>query len=80
MARSPNSKKQEHDEQLDELEVASKKLDLAFKTLELRAGYVELVRRAVLIVVVVALATVTIICALHGADWFVPTSTGGMAP
>ena len=36
-----------------------------------------LVRQAVLLVIAVALAVTTIICALRGHDWSIATTTGG---
>ncbi len=47
---------------------------LAFELTERR---VEVARQLILLAVTVALAAVTVLCALHGAPWPVSAGTGG---
>jgi hypothetical protein len=52
-------------------------LDFDLRALRLTERRFALVRQAVLLLVTVALAVTTIICALHGHDWSIATTTGG---
>jgi hypothetical protein len=69
MAREPHRRR-------EEVELALLERKLPERRVYLARLIFELARDVVLLLVTVALAIVTIICALHGSPWLVPTGTG----
>lgn len=51
----------------------------ALLALELTERRFDLARKMVLLAISVAFAVVTILCALHGSPWPVPTGTGSLS-
>ena len=76
MRRSSRKAKRDTDRQREVIDIESMRLDNAFKVLELRAGYVQLVLYVVLSVTAVALATMAIVSLARGTYWVVVPTAG----
>jgi hypothetical protein len=63
----------------EEVESALLVCELSERRIGVKRQVFELVRDAILLATTVALAIVTILCALHGAAWPLPAGTGGLA-
>jgi hypothetical protein len=77
MSKSSRKAKRDADAQREAIDLASRRLDVSFKLLMLRAGYVQLLLFVVLVAVAVALAATTVVSLVRGSYWLIPPAAGG---